>query len=120
MQDDLESEMDAESGPWTDWFPPSNGIALFEGLLDAVRSGTNGTKRLPERAKVEEELGRLIACLQLAAERAVQFRLERSRRAAHALNAARAVMELARDRRIQEEGSIGRAEPDGMLSTGDS
>lgn len=102
LAEDLAAETEAESGSWTNWFPSSDGLVMAEGLLGIIRSGTDGTKRLPQRTVVEDQLEQLANCLRLAAERGMRFRFERFTMSGKIVEVARTVADMARDPRIRD------------------
>ena len=72
---DPETYLDQACGPWTDWFPARDGLRAVGVLLDALRAEA-ARGRLTDADAVEYDLQELARCLEVAAGREAEFRLE--------------------------------------------
>ena len=71
---DPETYLEQACGPWTDWFPASDGLRAVRGLLEAIRE-ESGRRLLSDPETVEFDLEELGRCLESAAHRKGEFRL---------------------------------------------
>lgn len=72
---DPDTFVEEACGPWTDWFPASEGLAAVRTLLAAL-ADEEARETLSDPETVLNDLEELARCLEAAANRKSKFRLE--------------------------------------------
>ncbi|MFI4874136.1 MAG: hypothetical protein ACIALR_02300 [Blastopirellula sp. JB062] len=71
-----EEDLEEALGPWDEWYAPDEGLKTMIALIEAIEEEPDFAAQFDQPKAVLAELREMRRCLELAAARGAQFRLE--------------------------------------------